>query len=93
MTEFQKAVAKYKSDLNACYGSLAQRRVGRPISTGIGRRVTVYLPVKTVEILDQIRKNWAGSTSDIIQEAIARYAADLDAVINEGENHASAKSD
>lgn len=86
MTEFKKAVAQYKSQLNACYGVAAQRRVGRPISTGIGRRVTVYLPVKTVEILDRIRETWSGSTSDIIQEAIARYAADLDAVIQEGEN-------
>lgn len=103
MTEFKKAVAKYKSDLNACYGIAVQQRVygdtdtiknraarrgpGRPISTGIGKKVTIYLPNKSLDLLDRISRDWSGSRSDIIQEAIARYAADLDAVIQEGEAH------
>lgn len=60
------------------------RRVGRPCSVGTGKKVSVYLPIKTLDILDRITKEWAGNRSDIIQEAIARYAADLDAVIEEG---------
>lgn len=61
------------------------KRVGRPCSVGTGKKVSVYLPIKTLDILDRITKEWAGNRSDIIQEAIARYAADLDAVIEEGE--------
>lgn len=60
------------------------RRVGRPCSVGTGKKVSIYLPIKTLELLDHITSIWAGSRSDIIQEAIARYAADLDAVIEEG---------
>lgn len=60
------------------------KRVGRPCSVGTGKKVSVYLPIKTLDILDRITKEWAGNRSDIIQEAIARYAADLDAVIEEG---------
>lgn len=87
MTDFERKTAMRLLP-SSVYGRTAiKRSPGRPISTGIGRRVTVYLPVKTVEILDRIRETWSGSTSDIIQEAIARYAADLDAVIQEGENH------
>lgn len=63
------------------------KRVGRPCSVGTGKKVSVYLPIKTLDILDRITKEWAGNRSDIIQEAIARYAADLDAVIQEGEAH------
>lgn len=84
MTEFEKVVAKNKSELNARYGLEQQKRVGRPCSVGTGKKVSVYLPIKTLDILDRITKEWAGNRSDIIQEAIARYAADLDAVIEEG---------
>lgn len=60
---------------------------GRPITVGVGKKVTIYLPNKTMDLLDQISRDWSGSRSEIIQEAIARYAADLDAVIREGEQH------
>lgn len=64
------------------------RHIGRPVSVGVGKKVTIYLPNKSMELLDRISRDWSGSRSDIIQEAIARYAADLDAVIQEGEkNH------
>ena len=65
----------------------AQRRVGRPVSSGTGKKVSIYLPLKSLELLDHITREWSGSRSDIIQEAISRYAADLDAVIQEGEKH------
>ena len=87
MTEFKQAVYKYKSRLNACYGVDAQRKVGRPVSVGVGKKITIYLPNKSLDLLDRISRDWSGSRSDIIQEAIARYAADLDAVIQEGEAH------
>lgn len=57
---------------------------GRPVSSGIGKKITIYLPRKSMELLDRITREWSGSRSDIIQEALARYAADLDAVIQEG---------
>ena len=60
---------------------------GRPVSVGVGKKVTIYLPNKSLDLLDQISRDWSGSRSEIIQEAIARYAADLDAVIREGEQH------
>ena len=63
------------------------RHIGRPVSVGVGKKVTIYLPNKTMDLLDQIGRDWSGSRSEIIQEAIARYAADLDAVIKEGEQH------
>lgn len=65
----------------------SRRGPGRPVSVGIGKKVSIYLPLKSLELLDRITREWSGSRSDIIQEAIARYAADLDAVIQEGENH------
>lgn len=87
MTEYKEAVLKYKARLNAIYGVSASGRRGRPISTGTGTRLCIYLPVKTMEMLDRISKEWSGSRSDIIQEAIARYAAELDGVMQEGGNH------
>lgn len=60
---------------------------GRPVSVGVGRKVTIYLPNKSLDLLDRIRADWSGSLSEIIQEAIARYAADLNAVIEEGERN------
>ncbi len=63
------------------------RHIGRPISVGVGKKVTIYLPNKSLDLLDHISHDWSGSRSEIIQEAIARYAADLDAVIKEGEQH------
>lgn len=85
MTESEYKFAKLH--LSSAYGCTATRRgPGRPISTGIGKKVTIYLPNKSMELLDRISRDWSGSRSDIIQEAIARYAADLDGVIQEGEN-------
>ena len=63
------------------------RHIGRPVSVGVGKKVTIYLPNKTMDLLGQLSRDWSGSRSEIIQEAIARYAADLDAVIKEGEQH------
>lgn len=86
MTDLEHKIAK--CHLSSAYGCTATRRApGRPISTGVGKKVTIYLPNKTWDLLDRISRDWSGSRSDIIQEAIARYAADLDAVIQEGENH------
>ena len=63
-------------------------RRGRPVSCGTGRKVSVYLPQKTLDLIDRISEQWSfESQSDLIQEAIARYAADLDDVMQEGENH------
>ena len=64
----------------------SRRGPGRPVSVGTGHKLTVYLPIKTLDILNRLTSEWSGSKSEIIQEAIARYAADLDAVIQEGEN-------
>ena len=64
---------------------IESRHIGRPVSVGVGKKVTIYLPNKTMDLLDQISRDWSGSRSEIIQEAIARYAADLDEVIKEGE--------
>lgn len=63
------------------------RHIGRPVSVGVGKKVTIYLPNKSLDLLDHISRDWSGSRSEIIQEAIARYAADLDAVIREGEQN------
>ena len=61
-------------------------RRGRPVSCGTGRKVSVYLPQKTLDLIDRISEQWSfESQSDLIQEAIARYAADLDGVMKEGE--------
>lgn len=65
----------------------SHRGPGRPVSVGSGKKVSVYLPIKSLELLDRITREWSGSRSDIIQEALARYAADLDGVIQEGESH------
>lgn len=65
----------------------SRRGPGRPVSVGTGHKLTVYLPIKTLDILNRLTSVWSGSKSEIIQEALARYAADLDAVIQEGENH------
>lgn len=64
-------------------------RRGRPVSTGTGKKICVYLPQKTLELIDRISQEWAfDSQSELIQESIARYAADLDGVTKEGEDHA-----
>lgn len=63
-------------------------RRGRPVSCGVGRRLTIYFPQKTLDLMDRIQEQWSyDSRSDLIQEAVARYAAELDGVIKEGENH------
>ena len=63
-------------------------RRGRPVSCGTGRKVSVYLPQKTLDLIDRITEQWSfESQSDLIQEAIARYAADLDGVMKEGESN------
>ncbi len=85
MTEFEHKIAK--CNLSGAYGCTATRPKGRPVSSGIGKKITIYLPRKSMELLDRITCEWSGSRSDIIQEAIARYAADLDAVIQEGANN------
>ncbi len=86
MTEYEHKIAK--CNLSSAYGCTATNRgPGRPVSVGTGHKLTVYLPIKTLEILNRLTNEWSGSKSEIIQEALARYAADLDAVIQEGESH------
>lgn len=86
MTEYEHKIAK--CNLSSAYGSTATTRgPGRPVSIGTGHKMTVYLPIKTLQILNRLTSEWSGSKSEIIQEALARYAADLDAVIQEGESH------
>ena len=64
------------------------RRPGRPVTIGSGRKLSVYLPLKTLALMERIQEQWSfDSQSDLIQEAIARYAADLDGVMQEGENN------
>ena len=87
MTEFEHKTAMRLLPPNVYGSTVIKHGRGRPISTGVGKKVTIYLPNKTWDLLDRISRDWSGSRSDIIQEAIARYAADLDAVIQEGENH------
>ena len=61
---------------------------GRPVSTGSGRRVSFYAPVKTLQLIERICKEWHFTNqSEFIQEALARYAAELDAITKEGEQH------
>lgn len=63
-------------------------RRGRPVSTGTGKKVCVYLPQKTLELIERISQQWSFDTqSELIQESIARYAAELDGVMQEGDNH------
>ena len=64
------------------------RRPGRPVTIGSGRKLSVYLPLKTLALMERIQEQWSfDSQSDLIQEAIARYAADLDGVMQEGDNN------
>ena len=64
-------------------------RRGRPVSTGTGKKVCVYLPQKTLELIDRISQQLSfDSQSELIQESIARYAAELDGVMQEGEHNA-----
>ena len=88
-TRAQKRITALKAQICDIETQLAVKRLGkgRPVSVGVGKKVTIYLPNKTMDLLDQISRDWSGSRSEIIQEAIARYAADLDAVIKEGEQH------
>ena len=68
--------------------SMRPRR-GRPVSTGTGKKVCVYLPQKTLELIDRISQQWSfESQSELIQESIARYAAELDSVMQEGDKNA-----
>lgn len=63
-------------------------RRGRPVSCGVGRKLTIYFPQKTLDLMDRIQDQWSfESRSDLIQEAVARYAADLDCVMQEGDNN------
>lgn len=63
-------------------------RRGRPVSCGTGKKVSVYLPQKTLDLIERISEQWSfESQSDMIQEAIARYAAELDGVIEEGDHN------
>ena len=63
-------------------------RRGRPVSCGTGKKVSVYLPQKTLDLIERISEQWSfESQSDLIQEAIARYAAELDGVIEEGDRN------
>ena len=67
--------------------SMRPRR-GRPVSTGTGKKVCVYLPQKTLELIDRISQQWSfDSQSELIQESIARYAAELDGVMQEGDRN------
>ena len=67
---------------------IGENKRGRPVSCGTGRKVSVYLPQKTLDLIDRISEQWSfESQSDLIQEAIARYAADLDGVMQEGERN------
>lgn len=86
MTDFERKTAM-RILPPSVYGSSCRRGPGRPVSVGTGHKLTVYLPIKTLEILNRLTSEWSGSKSEIIQEALARYAADLDAVIQEGESH------
>ena len=85
--ETELAYYQAKAHMNAACGCIAteKRGPGRPVSIGTGHKLTVYLPIKTLEILNRLTSEWSGSKSEIIQEALARYAADLDGVIKEGE--------
>lgn len=61
---------------------------GRPVSCGVGRKLTIYFPQKTLDLMDRIQDQWSfESRSDLIQEAVARYAAELDGVMQEGERN------
>ena len=63
-------------------------RRGRPVSCGVGQKLTIYFPQKTLDLMDRIQDQWSfESRSDLIQEAVARYAAELDGVMQEGENN------
>ena len=63
-------------------------RRGRPVSCGTGKKVSVYLPQKTLDLIERISEQWSfESQSDLIQESIARYAAELDGVIEEGDRN------
>lgn len=87
MTDFERKTAMRLLPPSV-YGCIATKRgPGRPVSVGTGHKLTVYLPIKTLDILNRLTSEWSGSKSEIIQEALARYAADLDAVIQEGESH------
>lgn len=67
--------------------SMRPRR-GRPVSTGTGKKVCIYLPQKTLELIDRISRQWSfDSQSELIQESIARYAAELDGVMQEGDRN------
>ena len=64
------------------------RHPGRPVTIGTGRKLSIYLPQKTLDLIDRISEQWSfDSQSELIQEAIARYAADLDGVTEEGERN------
>ena len=93
-----KDMWKNKSESNAKMAAESARMLqeekyqrakrGRPVSCGTGRKVSVYLPQKTLDLIDRITEQWSfESQSDLIQEAIARYAADLDGVMKEGESN------
>ena len=63
-------------------------RRGRPVTIGTGRKLSIYLPQKTLDLIERIQDQWSfESQSELIQEAIARYAADLDGVMQEGEDN------
>ena len=73
-----------KSVLNEGFG----KKRGRPVSCGTGKKVSVYLPQKTLDLIERISEQWSfESQSDLIQESIARYAAELDGVIEEGDRN------
>ena len=65
---------------------------GRPVTTGSGRRVSFYAPVKLLQLIGRICKEWnIQNQSEFIQEAIVRYAAELDAINQEGEQYGKAR--
>ena len=91
---------KAKAMLGSVYGKVAElspseyiqnvkyqfRRPGRPVTIGSGRKLSIYLPLKTLALMERIQEQWSfDSQSDLIQEAIARYAAELDGVMQEGD--------
>lgn len=81
MTEAQHRYLKLH--MGSVYGSTARKR-GRPQTCGVGSRTSVYFPVKTKILMDRMVREWGyHNRSEFIQEAIARYAAELDAVNKE----------